>query len=56
MLLIFLTASSPAGIRRHVVRQWENLLNRVPVVRGIYSTIKSMMDILSFAERGPTVA
>ena len=26
-------------------------LNRVPVVRGIYSTLKSMMDILSFAER-----
>ena len=35
-------------IGRQIVRQWENFLNRVPVVRGIYSTIKSMMDILSF--------
>lgn len=52
VLLIFLTGLFAANfIGRHVVRQWENLLNRVPVVRGIYSTIKSMMDILSFAER-----
>lgn len=52
VLLIFVTGLFAANfIGRHVVRQWENLLNRVPVVRGIYSTIKSMMDILSFAER-----
>jgi uncharacterized membrane protein len=35
-----------------VVKWWEGLLNRVPVVRGIYSTIKSMMDVLSVGERG----
>jgi len=34
-----------------VVNIWEGLLHRVPVVRGIYSTLKSMMDILSFTER-----
>jgi uncharacterized membrane protein len=52
VLLIFATGLFAANfIGRQVVRQWENLLNRVPVVRGIYSTIKSMMDILSFAER-----
>ena len=52
ILLIFVTGLFAANfIGRHVVRQWEGLLNRVPVVRGIYSTIKSMMDILSFAER-----
>lgn len=52
VLLIFVTGLLGANfIGRQVVRQWENFLNRVPVVRGIYSTIKSMMDILSFAER-----
>jgi uncharacterized membrane protein len=30
---------------------WEAWLNRVPLVRGIYSTLKSMMDILSFSEQ-----
>ncbi len=34
-----------------IVRLWEELLHRVPVVRGIYATLKSMMDILSFKER-----
>ncbi|MCK6499909.1 MAG: DUF502 domain-containing protein [Nitrospira sp.] len=52
LLLIFSTGLFAANyIGRHVVRHWEGLLNRVPVVRGIYSTIKSMMDILSFPER-----
>lgn len=37
---------------RQVVKWWEDWLNRVPLVRGIYSTLKSMMDVLSFAERG----
>ena len=32
---------------RRIVKWWEALLNRVPLVRGIYSTLKSMMDILS---------
>jgi uncharacterized membrane protein len=27
-------------------------LNRIPVVRGIYSTLKSMMDILSINDKG----
>src|SRR5437016_10980621 len=35
---------------RWIVKWWEKLLNRVPLVRGIYSTLKSMMDILSFSE------
>lgn len=52
ILLIFLTGLFAANvIGRHIVKQWESILNRVPVVRGIYSTLKSMMDILSFAER-----
>ncbi len=52
ILLIFFTGLFAANvIGRHIVKQWEGVLNRVPVVRGIYSTIKSMMDILSFAER-----
>jgi uncharacterized membrane protein len=37
---------------RQIVKMWEDLLNRLPVVRGIYSTLKSMMDILSFSDRG----
>lgn len=39
-------------IGRRMMRWWDAVLNRVPVVRGIYSTIKSMMDVLSVSERG----
>ncbi len=39
-------------IGHRIVRWWEDLLHRVPVVRGIYSTIKAMMDVLSTGERG----
>ncbi len=35
---------------KQIVKWWEELLNRVPLVRGIYSTLKSMMDILSFSD------
>lgn len=38
-------------IGRQIVRTWEDWLNRLPLVRGIYSTLKSMMDILSFSDR-----
>ena len=34
-----------------IVKLWEELLDRVPIVRGIYSTLKSMTDILSFKEK-----
>ncbi|MBX3301876.1 MAG: DUF502 domain-containing protein, partial [Nitrospira sp.] len=37
---------------RQIVSHWEDWLTRLPLVRGIYSTLKSMMDILSFSERG----
>ena len=37
---------------RQIVKMWEDLLNRLPLVRGIYSTLKSMMDILSFRSSG----
>ncbi len=50
--LIFLVGVSAANfIGRRIVKLWEDTLDRVPVVRGIYSTLKSMMDILSFKER-----
>ena len=53
VLLIFLTGLFAANFMgRQIVKWWEDLLNRVPLVRGIYSTLKSMMDILSFSERG----
>lgn len=53
ILLVFLTGLFAANfIGTHVVRLWEGWLNRVPLVRGIYSTLKSMMDIVSFSERG----
>lgn len=38
-------------IGRRVVNRWEEFLDRVPIVRGIYATLKSMMDILSFKQR-----
>ena len=36
---------------RQMVSRWEEFLDRVPIVRGIYATLKSMMDILSFKQR-----
>jgi uncharacterized membrane protein len=36
---------------RRIVAGWEDFLQRVPVVRGIYATIKAMMDVLSFKDR-----
>ncbi len=52
-LLILMTGLLAATfIGGRIVKWWENVLHRVPVVRGIYATIKSMMDIISFTERG----
>ena len=53
IILIFATGLFTANvIGRAVVTVWEEWLNRLPLVRGIYSTLKSMMDILSFSDRG----
>lgn len=53
VLLVFVTGLFAANfIGKQIVKIWEDWLNRVPLVRGIYSTLKSMMDILSFSERG----
>jgi uncharacterized membrane protein len=35
---------------RRVVKMWEDFMQRVPLVRGIYTTIKAMMDVLSFQD------
>lgn len=52
VLLIFTTGLLAANfIGSQIVKWWEELLHRVPVVRGIYSTLKSMTDILSFQEK-----
>ena len=52
VLLILITGLLAANLLGgQIVKAWEQLLHRVPVVRGIYSTLKSMMDILSFTER-----
>ena len=51
-LMIFFTGLLATNfIGGQIVRLWEEFLHRVPVVRGIYSTLKSMMDILSFQQR-----
>jgi uncharacterized membrane protein len=53
LLLIFATGLLATNfIGGQIVKRWEEFLHRVPVVRGIYATLKSMMDILSFKERG----
>lgn len=53
VLLIFFVGLFAANfIGRQIVGHWEDWLTRLPLVRGIYSTLKSMMDILSFSERG----
>ncbi|SLM50259.1 conserved protein of unknown function [Nitrospira japonica] len=53
IVLVFATGLFAANFMgKQIVKVWEGWLNRVPLVRGIYSTLKSMMDILSFSERG----
>ena len=53
ILLVFATGLFATNfIGTQVVKLWEEWLQRVPLVRGIYSTLKSMMDIVSFSERG----
>lgn len=53
LLLLILSTGLLAAtfIGAQVVKLWEEFLHRVPVVRGIYATLKSMMDIISFTER-----
>jgi uncharacterized membrane protein len=51
-LLIILAGLLATNIMgRRVVQLWEDLLQRVPLVRGIYTTIKAMMDVLAFQEK-----
>lgn len=51
--VIFLAGLLATNIMgRRIVKRWEDLLQRVPLVRGIYATIKSMMDVLSFQDSG----
>jgi len=53
VVLVFVTGLFAANFMgKQIVKIWEDWLNRVPLVRGIYSTLKSMMDILSFSEQG----
>ena len=50
--LIFMIGLLAANfIGGQIVKLWEELLDRVPIVRGIYSTLKAMTDILSFKEK-----
>jgi len=53
LLLLILSTGLLATniIGGQIVRLWEDWLHRVPVVRSIYATLKSMMDILSFKDR-----
>lgn len=50
-LILFAGFMGTNYIGGRLVKQWEEFLERVPVVRGIYATLKSMMDILSFKQR-----
>ncbi|GJL49262.1 DUF502 domain-containing protein [Candidatus Nitrospira salsa] len=52
LILIFLAGILTTNILgRRIVKRWEGFLDRVPIVRGIYATLKSVMDILSFKQR-----
>lgn len=52
ILLIFTVGLLATNfIGRQVVKYWEEWLRRVPLVRGIYATLKAMTDVLSFSER-----
>ncbi len=49
ILLIGLVATNFLG--RELVRLWEELLHRVPVVRNIYSVMKSIVDAISLQQK-----
>lgn len=51
LLIMLAGAMATNFIGGRIVRTWEEWLHRVPIVRGIYATLKSMMDILSFNQR-----
>lgn len=51
ILIFFAGIMATNLIGGRIVRKWEEFLDRVPVVRSIYSTLKAMMDILSFKQR-----
>ncbi len=52
ILLVFMAGLFATNFMgRQIVKWWEEFLNRVPLVRGIYSTLKSMMDIVSFSDQ-----
>jgi len=52
VILIFLAGIMATNlIGGRIVRKWEEFLDRLPVVRSIYATLKSMMDIVSFKQR-----
>src|SRR5207244_11480628 len=36
---------------RRIVAFWEGILQQVPLVRGMYTSIKSILDVLSFHEQ-----
>jgi len=50
--LVFVTGLFATNFMgRQVVKWWEKCLDRVPLVRGIYSTLKSVMGIVSVSEQ-----
>ena len=51
ILILFAGILATNFLGRRMVSRWEEFLDRVPIVRGIYATLKSMMDILSFKQR-----
>jgi len=51
ILIFFAGIMATNLIGGRIVRRWEEFLDGVPVVRSIYATLKSMMDILSFKQR-----
>jgi len=52
VILIFLAGMMATNfLGGRLYKRWEEFLDRVPIVRGIYATLKSMMEILSFKQR-----
>jgi len=51
VLIFFAGMMATNFLGGRLYKRWEEFLDRVPIVRGIYATLKSMMDILSFKQR-----
>ena len=51
LLLLFAGVLATNIVGRRIVRFWDDLVNRLPLVRGIYSVLKAIVDAISLQSK-----